>query len=411
MNLDAYLLDWLSLLLRWSHFVVGIAWIGSSFYFIWLDARLHRPPVDPEDDGVDGDLWSVHGGGFYHAQKYQVAPPRLPETLHWFKWEAYSTWLTGFALLVVTYYLNAGLYLVDPEINPMSPGAAVSWSLLLLLAGWLAYDLLCRSPLGDAGIAAVGLLLLAGLAFGLSQLFSGRGAFMQMGAMLGTIMAANVLMVIIPGQRKMVDALSRGETPDPGPGLRGKQRSVHNNYLTLPVLFVMLSSHYPMTYTHRWNWLVLLLLFLAGALVRHFFNLRNSGRSRPGLLLAALLVVLGLGAAMAPRVQHMPSGVSESPGQGVSTAVIQAIVNDRCRTCHSAAPTHPTSPVAPKGVRLDTISDINQWADQIHQTTVVTRFMPLANLTTITEEERNLIAVWYASRPIEEASTTPDGNH
>ncbi len=395
----SYLIDWAGLLLRWAHFVVGIAWIGSSFYFMWLDAQLNRPPQDPESDRVDGDLWAVHGGGFYHAQKYLLGPGRIPAPLHWFKWEAYSTWLTGFALLVVVYYLRPELYLVDPAVSPLTGVAAVGVSLALLVVGWVVYDALCRSGLGDGAIAAAGLVLLAVLVYGLSTVFSGRGLYMQTGAMLGTLMAANVLMVIIPGQRKTVDAIARGEAPDPEHGRRGKQRSMHNNYLTLPVLFVMLSSHYPMTWGHGWNWLVLLALFAVGGVVRHFFNRRNAGHLNLVLPAAAIVGVIVLAVAIAPaglRSTGDATSVGDSDA-AVSLSVVTAIVVDRCAGCHAAEPTHPTAPVAPKGVMLDTPERVQQQAAQIYEQTVVTRAMPLANLTAITEAERDVIAAWYGA--------------
>ncbi|MEM7282962.1 MAG: urate hydroxylase PuuD [Pseudomonadota bacterium] len=392
--METYILEWLSLLLRWSHFVVGIAWIGSSFYFVWLDTNLNQPPKDPESDRVAGDLWSVHGGGFYHSQKYLVSPAKLPEPLHWFKWEAYTTWLTGFALLVVTYYWNAQTYLVDASVRELTPTAAVLISIALLILGWVVYDALCRLPLKGATFTFVGVSVLAAAALGLSQLFSGRGMYMQLGAMLGTIMAANVAMVIIPGQRKMVDAMERGETPDPEPGLKAKQRSLHNNYFTLPVLFVMISSHYPMTYGHQGAWLILITLFLVGGAVRHYFNLRNQGRNVLAIPVFALAALLALAGLIAPR----PRTVSGTVIGSADMATIQTIVALRCQSCHSANPTHPTAPVAPNGVMLDTPDQIHQWADQIYQQTVETRVMPLANLTAITEEERTTIAVWYQNR-------------
>ncbi len=397
--MEAYITEWLSLLLRWTHLIVGIAWIGSSFYFVWLDTNLATPATDPEDDRVHGDLWSIHGGGFYHAQKYLAGPARLPDHLHWFKWEAYTTWLTGFALLIVTYYLKADAYLVDRSVLPMSASTAVTASLVLLLVGWLVYDMLCRSGLSDRMIALIGSFLLIALSFGLAQLFSGRGAYIQMGAMLGTIMAANVLMVIIPGQRKMVDAISRGEEPDPEPGKHGKQRSVHNNYITLPVLFVMLSSHYPMTFSHRYNWLILIALFAIGAVVRHYFNLRNAGRHVPALPIAAALAVVALAAAIAPKTVPLEvQETADSNKTSITTAAILPVIAQRCANCHSANPNHPTAPIAPKGIMLETTAQIDQWAQQVHDFTVINRTMPLGNLTEMTEAERQLIARWFAAR-------------
>ncbi len=421
--MQAYILEWLNLLLRWTHLIVGIAWIGSSFYFVWLDLNLNVPPRDPEDEAVAGDLWAVHGGGFYHAQKYRVAPGELPDPLHWFKWEAYTTWLTGFALLVLIYYLNAEVYLIDKTVADITPFMAIATSIGLLLASWIGYDLLCRSGLSDSRIALLGFLLLAVVVYLVSHLFSGRGAYIQVGAMLGTIMVANVFFVIIPGQRELVRAKQRGEEPDPLPGLRGKQRSVHNNYLTLPVLFVMLSPHYPITYAHEYNWLLLIVIFSAGALIRHFFNLKNQGRPAPVLVIIALLL-LGLAAFIAiPKSasESTPTSVSnpapesisasaDAPQQAATTqarapvsfAEVREVIRQRCNICHSATPNHPTAPVAPRGIMFDTPEQIRQWTKRIHASTVTSKTMPLANLTQITEEERELIARWYqAGAPVE----------
>ncbi|MGQ0383765.1 MAG: urate hydroxylase PuuD [Gammaproteobacteria bacterium] len=385
--IEAYALDWLNLVLRWAHVITGIAWIGSSFYFIWLDLRLNVPPRDPENPGVAGDLWAVHGGGFYHAQKYRVAPASLPEPLHWFKWEAYFTWITGFLLFTALYYANTGAFLVDPAVRELGAATAIAASLVLLAAGWFAYDALSRSGLAGAPFVLAGLALLLALCFGLTQLFGGRGAFMQAGAMLGTIMAANVWRVIIPSQKALVAASEKGEAPDAALGLAAKQRSVHNNYLTLPVVLAMVSPHFAFLYANPWNWLVLFLLFLAGAFVRHWFNLRNQGRSGIAWPAAALAIGVAVAIALAP------SPVSGKASFVEANRVIQA----RCVACHSAATTHPTAPVAAAGVMLDTPREIGAWAARIHERAVVTRTMPLANLTGITDEERALLGRWYAA--------------
>ncbi|MCS6922589.1 MAG: urate hydroxylase PuuD, partial [Elioraea sp.] len=276
--MEAYLLDWAGLVLRWAHLVAGIAWIGASFYFIWLDDSL-EPPKRAEDRarGVAGELWAVHGGGFYRAEKYALAPPELPERLHWFKWEAYWTWITGFALLVLLYYANAETYLIDPQVMPLAKSQAIGLGLGSLVVGVAVYEGLCRSPLGrnDAALAAALLLFLAALAWALTQVFGGRGAFIHYGAVIGTIMAANVGHIIIPGQRELVRAMREGRPPDPKFAIAGKQRSVHNTYLTLPVLFTMISSHYATAFASRWNWLVLVALTVAGALVRVWFVMRH----------------------------------------------------------------------------------------------------------------------------------------
>ncbi|MDE0284446.1 MAG: urate hydroxylase PuuD [Gammaproteobacteria bacterium] len=397
--MEAYILEWLNLLLRWAHLIVGIAWIGSSFYFVWLDLNLNVPPRDPEDEGVAGDLWAVHGGGFYHAQKYKVAPAELPEPLHWFKWEAYTTWLTGFALLVLIYYVNADIYLVDKAVADITGGMAVWISLGFILASWIIYDLLCRTGWSNMWIGLAGFLLLVAAIYFISHLFSGRGAYIQIGSMLGTIMVANVLMVIIPGQRELVRAKQRGEEPDPLPGTRANQRSVHNNYLTLPVLFVMLSPHYPMTYGHEHGWLLLITIFIAGVLIRHFFNLRNQGRAAPVLIVIALLVLILAAFIAAPKSRAVPDREAAiSPPQPVgpvSFSQLQHVIVQRCNICHSAEPNHPTAPVAPNGVMFDTPDQIRQWAQRIHDRTVSNRTMPLANLTQMTDEERLLVERWY----------------
>lgn len=389
--MEAYIVDWLNLIGRWVHFVTGIAWIGSSFYFIWLDNHL-TPPREAADGekGVGGELWSVHGGGFYHAQKYRVSPPALPETLHWFKWEAYSTWLSGMFLLALVYWYGASIYLIDPAVAELSAWQAVGVSVAALLVGWAVYDLLCKSPLGENDLALGGVLfgLTALLAWGLCQLFSGRGAYIHYGAVLGTIMVANVFFVIIPGQRRMVEAAERGEPPDPGPGLRAKQRSVHNTYFTLPVLFVMTSNHYALTYSHPYNWLILIAVSLAGALVRVWFVQRHSGRPSPWLLVASAVLVIGVAVVIAPHSEA-------SGGAAVSLAEVRPVIESRCANCHSESPTHPAFPSAPAGVVLDSDADILAEAERIHQQTVVTKAMPIGNLTAITEEERALVDAWY----------------
>ncbi len=397
--MSAYLYEWLNLVLRWAHVIVGIAWIGSSFYFMWLDSRLNVPPRDPESEDIAGDLWAVHGGGFYHAQKYKVAPQELPEPLHWFKWEAYWTWITGFALLIVAYYLKAEAYLVDTRVADISGSTAISISLLLLVAGWLVYDLLCKSGLSNRAVVALGVLLIAGLAYGVSQVFGGRGAYMQVGAMLGTIMVANVWRIIIPSQQQLVTAKNEGRTPDAAFGLRAKQRSVHNNYLTLPVVFVMISHHYPTTYGHTYNWLILLALFGIGALIRHYFNLRNQGTERIGLVLLAVLLLAALAFVVTPRPADLDAVTQVQEHQPEHIEVLlQSIMVNRCTACHSAAPTHPTAPVAPNGVAFDTAAQMQTWAQAIYDRVVVNQTMPLANLTQMTEDERAIVGLWFAQR-------------
>ena len=395
--MEAYILDWLNILARWVHFITGIAWIGSSFYFIWLDNHLEIP-LDPADDekGVGGEIWSVHGGGFYHAQKYRVAPKTLPETLHWFKWEAYTTWISGMFLLILVYWYGADVYLVDRTVADLSAPFAVGIAALFIVGGWLVYDLLCRSPLGRNGplFAGVLLLLSALLAWGLCQVFGGRAAYIHFGAVLGTIMVANVFFVIIPGQRKMVEAAGRGEPPNAQDGIKAKQRSVHNTYFTLPVLFVMTSNHYALTYTHEYNWAILAAISLAGALIRVYFVARHKGRASPVPIVVAGLILLLVAVAIAPRSRAATAG-------GVTLAMIRPVIESRCTTCHSQNPTHIAFPAAPSGVVLDTDEEIVAEAMRIHQQTVVLKAMPIGNLTGISEEERALIDAWYQGQVTE----------
>lgn len=386
----AYLSDWANLLLRWLHLITGVAWIGTSFYFIGLDNQL-----DPPKDGnprVAGEQWSIHGGGFYHKQKYLVAPERLPERLHWFKWEAYWTWISGFSLFVLIYWVQAGTYLVDPAVLDMPASVAVLVSAAMLAGGWVAYDQVCRSRLGEneALLGAIGAAALAVAAFAACHLFGGRGAFLQVGAMTGTIMVANVAMVIMPGQRKMVAAMRQGEAPDPKYGRWGKQRSVHNTYLTLPVLFIMISPHYPMTYQSRWNWVVLLAIGLAGALTRQYFVLRQKGRNAVWLPGAAAAVVALLIWAGAP--ERTAGAAAEAP----PFAEVQAIVAARCASCHAARPTDEAFAAPPKGVMLETPQQIRRWAAALRPQ-VQTEAMPPGNLTEITPEERARLVAWVAA--------------
>ncbi len=391
--MEAYLFEWLNLVVRWAHFVTGIAWIGSSLYFIWLDNHLESPRnAGDAAKGVGGEVWSVHGGGFYHAQKYKGAPNELPPRLHWFKWEAYSTWLTGMFLLGLVYFLGAEIYLVDRSVAELSTASAIGIALAILAASWVVYDLVCRSPLANNALimATVLLALIAVLAWGLCNLFSGRAAYILFGAALGTIMVANVFFVIIPGQKLMVDAAERGEDADPAPGEKAKLRSVHNTYFTLPVLFVMTSNHYAMTYSHEYNWLILVAISLAGALVRTWFVARHSGKASPWTVLVAIAIGAALIVWMAPRTDS-----GDSDPDSVSFGQVQNVINARCTSCHSAAPVHPAFPSPPLGIVLDTEEEIVAEAARIHQQTVVTRVMPIGNLTAMTDEERDIIDRWF----------------
>lgn len=391
--MGAHLIEFLGLLLRWLHIIAGIAWIGSSFYFIWLDNSLDPPP--PESDtakkGVAGELWAVHGGGFYNPQKYAVAPAALPEKLHWFMWEAYTTWLSGTALLVVVYWLHAQSMMVDPAVAALGSWQAAGIGVGSMIGSWLVYDALCKSPLGkrDGLLGAVVFGLMTVLAWGLSHALGGRAMFIQVGASIGTIMAANVFFVIIPGQRRMVAAMRAGKTPDPRDGKRGKQRSVHNNYFTLPVLFTMISNHYASTYVHPYNWVVLALIGAAGVSIRHFFNRRHMGVfAWPYPVVGAVL--LGVVAWWtAPHLAPLPK--VEGP---VTIDQVRAITGQRCVTCHSPAPTFPGIAQPPAGVLLNSPDAIAKNAQRIYQQVVVTRIMPLGNATHMTDYERAVIATW-----------------
>jgi len=396
--MDAFLIDWLSLLGRWVHLITGIAWIGASFYFVWLDNHLLAPAKkEATDAGVGGELWAVHGGGFYHAQKYRVAPEKLPGTLHWFYWEAYSTWLSGFFLLALLYYARAEIYLIDPAVMALSKPAAIAIGFGFLLASWLIYDLLCRSPLGknDRALGAVLAVLLSAEAWALCHLFSGRGAFIEFGAALGTIMVANVFFVIIPGQRELVKAKQENRVPDPIHGLRGKQRSVHNTYFTLPVLFVMISNHYAMTYGAKYNWLVLIAMSCAGALIRAWFVARHKahergGRTSPVPAVLGVIVIAAVAFALTPKKQ---ATVAQATSAMSEYEQVASILKVRCQPCHSAVPTQPGFAAAPAGVLLDTSEQIYARLLQTRQQ-LSARTMPIANLTGMTEEERSTVLAW-----------------
>jgi len=403
--MEAYLLDWVNLLLRWAHVITAIAWIGSSFYFVLLDNSLTKPEHDDlKAKGVDGELWAVHGGGFYHANKYMVAPRwrALPDNLHWSYWESYSTWLTGFALFTVLYLFNAGSFLVDKSVHDWSPGAAIAASLGFLIAFWFVYDAICRT-LGQRrnGDLVVGVLVFVFVVFAswLScQWFAGRAAFLMVGAMLATAMSANVFFWIIPGQRTVVAQLRAGQTPDAIHGQRGKQRSVHNTYFTLPVIVAMLSNHYGWLTTGRNNWLVLVLLMLAGALIRHSFVARHKAHATGTRVpweqaIVGCVVLLGLAFWLAPP----PPGAqaSAAPAKALAYADVRAVVDQRCVMCHNAQ-------LAQKNVQLHTAEGLKQHAQAVYQQVSVLKLMPLNNATQITDDERALIKRWFdAGAPVQ----------
>jgi uncharacterized membrane protein len=406
--MDVPVSEWLSLILRWLHIIFGAAWIGTSFYFNWLNNHVRPVEQGETPEGVAGELWSIHGGKFYRVVKYGVAPPVLPRTLHWFKYEAYFTWITGFSLLVVVYYLEPSSFLIDatrPWWTPLLERAhaivaidravlgsilGISIGVATLLIGWLVYHGLCKSPLGRMPVvlSLLGFALMTGTAFALTQLLGSRAAYMHVGALIGTIMAWNVFFVIIPNQKRVVEAMTAGREPEAKLGNEGAQRSLHNNYFTLPVLFIMVSNHYPMTFGHEWNWAVLAAISLIGAGVRHWFNLRGQGQKNVWLLPATAVATVALALVTSPR------SAAEYEGE-VDFAMVRGIVEQRCLTCHSATPTHTAFTEAPQGVMFDTPAQISNMAARINTQVVVTRVMPLGNTTHMTEEERAILAAWF----------------
>jgi uncharacterized membrane protein len=395
--------DWVGLVVRWIHLITGIAWIGASFYFIHLDASLRRSSGLPA--GVGGEAWQVHGGGFYRMQKYLVAPPELPKDLTWFKYEAYSTWLSGFVLLGLIYYLGADLYLIDRSVLDLPVWAAIAISILSLALGWLIYDQLCKSSLGanTALLCALGFVFLVAASWGYTRAFSGRGAYIHAGALIGTIMVANVFFVIIPNQKIVVADLIAGRKPDPALGEQAKQRSLHNNYLTLPVLFLMISNHYPLSFATRWNWLIVALVIIVGAVIRHFYNMRHAGMPSPwwtwGVAAAGMALVVWLSAAP-PGPEEQAASLAPAP---VDFVEVENIVLSRCSMCHAAEPLWEGIAAPPKGVRLDTPEMIRRHAPEIRLQATLSHAMPPGNLTEISPEERNILAAWIAAgAPIEE---------
>jgi len=392
--MEAYVIDWLNLGVRWLHFIAGIAWIGASLYFVMLDLSL-KPPKKPEDAqrGVYGELWAVHGGGFYQSQKFLTGPKGEPlsEDLHWSKWEAYTTWLSGMALLALLYWYGANAYLIDRSVADLSVPAAIAISAGSLVAGWFIYDTLCKIIKNELTLSIIVYVLVVAAAWGFSQLFSARAAYIHVGALIGTIMVWNVFFHIIPGQKQMVSEIRAGKSPDPRPGVVGKQRSVHNTYFTLPVLFIMISNHYPMTYGSKHAWAVLAVIMLAGALIRQYFVLRHVGKNAIALPAVAAVLLLGLAVVMAPAAP--PAATAGA----VKFSDIQPIIAQRCAACHAEQPTFPGFQQPPGGVMLDTPERIKAAAPRIHQQAIATQTMPIGNLTKMTPEERALLGKWLAA--------------
>jgi uncharacterized membrane protein len=389
--MTGWLSDWANLLLRWAHFIAGIAWIGSSFYFIWLDRALTKP-AQPQP-GVEGDLWMVHSGGFYQVEKRRPGPGEIPPVLHWFKWEAMLTWMTGIALLVLVFYLS-GAYLLDPSVSRISRAAGIALGIGIIVLSWPIYDGLWRSPLTrrPALATALSLALLAGVTLLVCRLFSGRAAFMHVGALLGTIMVANVWQRILPAQQQMLDATRAGRPADFTLGERAKQRSVHNSYMTFPLLFIMLSNHFPATYASPVNWLVLFLLFVAGAAVRHAMIGRGA-RARWALVPAALALAGAMFGSSRPTASAAMAGTADVP----SFAAVRAVIAQRCQPCHSQYQSDHSVGPAPAGVTFDTPESIVRLAERIRVRAVETQTMPLANKTGITDAERALLGRWIAA--------------
>ena len=422
--MDPHITEWLNLAIRWAHMIVGVAWIGASFYFVWLENNLNR--VNPKT-GLSGDLWAIHGGGIYHLENYKLAPPEMPEHLHWFKWEAYFTWITGVCLLGVVYYLNAEIYLIAPG-SGLDSTTAIAIGIGSFVAGWFIYDLLCDSPLGKTPVllGVVLFVLLVAATYGLTQVFSGRGAYIHVGAIIGTIMVGNVFRVIMPAQRNLVKAIEEKREPDPALPAKGLLRSRHNNYMTLPVLFIMISNHFPSTYGSEYNWLILACLAVFSILVRHYFNTRHGSQKFAWAVPVAVLGMISLAfvtsnsmpslsqpsapvaqQAQAPEtnttnVEHAATDdasekvASEKAEKPSVFTQVQHVIKERCVECHSATPTSNMFATAPAGVMLDTAEEIQTNAPRI-QAQVQTRVMPLGNLTKMTDEERALVVDWVSN--------------
>ena len=393
--MDSYIIEWLNLVVRWIHVITGIAWIGASFFFNWLDSQL-TPPENPEPK-VEGELWMIHSGGFYQLEKTMISPSEIPRVLHWFKWEAYSTWISGIFLLGIVYYTGSGVYLIDSQIADLSYGMAISISLGSILAGWLVYDFLWASSLGEKGWLPViiSFVLLFGIIWWFHQWFGSRAAYIHVGAVMGTLMVGNVWRRIIPSQTKLVEAVKAGKTPEASLGLKAKQRSIHNNYMTLPVVFIMISNHFPNTFAHQMNWMILIAIIVIGATVRHFFNLKNKGHLNIWILPLAMAAIFALIFVSKPAESIKSSSDSATFGtEHIPFALVRTILDQRCVSCHSITPTDEVFRTAPKGIMFDNDKRVKALASLIKTQAVSTMAMPLGNKTGISLEERIILGRW-----------------
>ncbi len=389
-GIESHVMEYVNIIFRWAHVVVGISWIGASFYFIFLENSLNR--TENLRDELAGNLWAIHGGGFYYVEKYKVAPAQLPKKLHWFKYEAYFTWLTGFILLMLVYYMNANAFMIDPSVRNISPSTAISIGIGTLVFGWIIYDLLCKTPLlhNKKLFALIGFIIVTAISFFLSKMLSGRAAFMHIGALIGTIMAGNVFFTVIPAQKAMVKAALEGLPLNPDLGKYAGLRSLHNNYMTLPVIFIMISNHFPGTFGNQYNWAVLAALTVISVAVRHFINLYEKGKYAIWIIPFAVVSLLALVLVTAPANHRMTSKNSLP----VSFLQVQPIFQKRCVQCHSTNPTDDIQKIAPNGIMFETPEQIKKMTDRILLRVVQTKTMPQANKTGITEDERELIGRW-----------------
>jgi uncharacterized membrane protein len=396
--MENYLFELAHLVFRYFHVVAGIAGIGASFYFVWLDNNLQTPPQWKQDKDIKGDLWAIHGGGFYEVAKYQNGPEQMPSTLHWFKWEAYTTWISGALLFTLLYYVGADVYLLDASKSELSKFAAIGASLGFIGLGYGVYRLLCKSPLVENGKAfiALGVGFLALWTYGVDQLFSDRAVYIHVGALIGTCMAGNVYHIIMPAQRYMVSEVEAGRIPDSAPGLKAKQCSVHNNYATLPVIFIMLSNHFSYTYSHEFGWLVLIGFFIIGMWIRHFFNLKHQGVNKPSVLISGIAAFFALMLAIAPWPSS-PVNAQNELQVSISDAQAWDIINKHCTQCHSETPTSKLFQTAPLGFKLDSLADVKKASALIHTRAVITKDMPLANMTKMTDAEREMLGTWLSA--------------